>query len=234
MRSFYFQSHDGLKLHAALWGEATSKLPVLCLSGLSRSHKDFETLAPLLNRQVIALDYRGRGLSQHAPWETYTLAHEQMDILTLLQQLEIKQFNIIGTSRGGLHAMLFASQFPDLIAGSILNDIGSKIELEGLLRIKSYIGEGEVDYDPALKNTLLPLNKETQLQEMWPQFAALADKPLLTLRGETSDILSQETFERMNGYNDNTVGYLVPNEGHVPLLTGKTNEVILKFMQDLP
>jgi pimeloyl-ACP methyl ester carboxylesterase len=237
MQSHYFKAADGLILHAGVWEQASPRLPVLCLSGLSRNHKDFVALAPLLNRTVIALDYRGRGLSQHAPWETYTLAHEQQDILLLLESLNIKQFNLIGTSRGGLHAMLFAAQFPDLIAGSVLNDIGPTVELAGLLRIKGYIGQkgvnGEIDYDAALANTLLPLNAQTQMPEMWPQFAMLAEKPLLTLRGENSDILSQESFTRMNDYNDNTHGYLVPNEGHVPLLEGITAQKICEFMANL-
>ncbi|MGB8314323.1 MAG: alpha/beta fold hydrolase, partial [Aestuariivirga sp.] len=51
------------------YGSGKSTLtPLLCLPGLTRNSKDFEPVAPWLaqTRRVIALDFRGRGLSEFA------------------------------------------------------------------------------------------------------------------------------------------------------------------------
>ena len=69
--SSFITASDGLRLHARCYGSRTaSAAPVICLPGLTRTAADFEALASALShekpfRRVIALDYRGRGLSQY-------------------------------------------------------------------------------------------------------------------------------------------------------------------------
>jgi len=54
--------------------------------------------------------------------------------------------------------------------------------------------------------------------DLWPVFAALRDRPVLVLRGVTSDILSRETVDRMQSEKPDLERLEVSNRGHVPLL----------------
>jgi pimeloyl-ACP methyl ester carboxylesterase len=126
--------------------QSSHALPVVCLPGLARTAADFESLAPVLSsagqRRVLVLDYRGRGKSDYDPNpENYTLHVELADLLAVLTALGIGRAAFIGTSRGGILTMLLAVARPTAIAGCVLNDIGPVIELEGLMRIKGYVGK---------------------------------------------------------------------------------------------
>jgi len=144
-RSLFVTAQDGLRLHVRAYGTRASRaLPVACLPGLARTAADFESLAATLSsdRQVLAVDYRGRGKSDydHNP-ENYNLQVELADVLAVLTAFGIGRAVFIGTSRGGILTMLLAVARPSAIAGCVLNDIGPVIELSGLLRIKSYVGK---------------------------------------------------------------------------------------------
>ena len=142
--SRFFTSKDGLRLHMKDWGVASSALPVVCLPGLSRTADDFDSLAARLSptRRVVALDYRGRGLSDRDPdWKHYDLFVENIDILTVLEAVGIEAAIFVGTSRGGLHTMLMTGTRPKALRAVVLNDIGPVLEVAGLRRIQSYVGK---------------------------------------------------------------------------------------------
>lgn len=147
-RSSFVRSRDGLRLHAREWMPPGNeeRLPVVCLAGLTRSSEDFVELAASLAgnatpRRVVALDYRGRGLSDRDPdWHHYDLPTEREDMLVVLTALGIDRAHFVGTSRGGLHVMALAPEHRHRIAAVVLNDIGPVLELAGLVRIKGYIG----------------------------------------------------------------------------------------------
>jgi pimeloyl-ACP methyl ester carboxylesterase len=146
--SHFISAQDGLKLHVRAYGSsATSALPVVCLPGLTRTGADFDALASALAddaerpRYVLALDYRGRGLSDYdSNPENYSLPVELADVLSMLTALEIGKAVFVGTSRGGLLTMLLGRARPAALAGVVLNDIGPVLEPHGLARIKSYVG----------------------------------------------------------------------------------------------
>jgi pimeloyl-ACP methyl ester carboxylesterase len=140
----HFQSDDGLRLFARDYSPSLSALtPLLCLPGLTRNSKDFESIAPWLaqSRRVIAPDFRGRGLSHYASDPaSYRPDSELLDMISLLSLLKVDRVAVVGTSRGGIVGMLMAAFFPDRLAGLFLNDVGPELDTAGLLRIRSYLG----------------------------------------------------------------------------------------------
>jgi pimeloyl-ACP methyl ester carboxylesterase len=146
--SQFVTTHDGLMLHVRTFGSrAAGSAPVVCLPGLARTCADFGPLASALSRgreppcHVVALDYRGRGRSEHdRNPANYNLPTELADLLAVITALDLEPAVFIGTSRGGILAMLLAAARPTAIAGVVLNDIGPVIEVQGLARIKSYVG----------------------------------------------------------------------------------------------
>lgn len=147
--SVFVNAPDGLKLHARCHGSRLAPgVPVVCLPGLTRTAADFDDLAaalasnPQAPRRVIAIDYRGRGLSDYdRDPANYTLVTELADLRAILTALDVAPAVFVGTSRGGLLTMLLGCAQPTAIAGAVLNDIGPVIEPTGLARIKSYVGK---------------------------------------------------------------------------------------------
>ena len=133
----HFTAQDGTELYYTDEGQG---LPVLALSGLTRNAGDFDHVAQHLNCRLIRMDYRGRGQSEWADPASYTIPQEAADALSLLDNLNIEKAGILGTSRGGLIAMLLAFTAKHRLLGAALNDIGPEIEAAGLSVIKDYIG----------------------------------------------------------------------------------------------
>lgn len=144
---FYFSSRDDLKLFARKYGWHNYNAPVVvCLPGLTRNAADFHGLAMYLCQgeehpyRVVCMDYRGRGNSEYdSEWSNYNPIVEAEDVVAGLTALGVEDVSIIGTSRGGLIAMLLTASKPSMINAVILNDAGPEIEAKGLVRIKSYM-----------------------------------------------------------------------------------------------
>ena len=142
-------AQDGLTLHVRRYGSRhTSAHSVLCLPGLARTAADFHVLATALAadpdnpRLVLALDYRGHGQSQYdRNPKNYAIQVALADLSAVLAAFEITSAIFVGTSFGGVLAMMLAVLPPAAVAGVILNDIGPVMEPRGLMRIKSYVGK---------------------------------------------------------------------------------------------
>ncbi len=142
-------AQDGLTLHVRRYGSRhTSARSVVCLPGLARTAADFHLLATALAadpdnpRLVLALDYRGHGQSQYDRHSNnYTIRVALADLSAVLAALEITSAIFVGTSFGGVLAMMLAVLPPIAVAGVILNDIGPVMEPRGLMRIKQYVGK---------------------------------------------------------------------------------------------
>ncbi|MFN4008549.1 MAG: alpha/beta fold hydrolase [Pannonibacter sp.] len=281
----YFSAPDGLTLAARVWHPAShgnGAVPLVCLAGLSRNWRDFGDIAAYLaglGRKVVAFDYRGRGDSAHDPdWHNYAIPVEGHDIDAGLVALQLDRFAVLGTSRGGLHAMAMAHRYGrHRMSAVVLNDVGPRIELKSILRIAATLGKGMrhrsyedlalrlrsqsqdqfplldgdgwnklahqlakpdaegvlLDYDPALALTLSALDDATPWPDQWPLFEALADRPVLAIRGTRSDLLSQETFTLMAARHPHLQTMVVDEEGHAPLLwDAASQDRIARFLTE--
>lgn len=157
---YYYRSADDLTLYARDYPgpEDSQRLPVLCMHGLTRNSADFAWIASRLakTRRVISVDQRGRGLSDYDPVAAnYTPATYVGDMFKLLDELGIQRLLVIGTSMGGLMAMIMANRQARRFAGIVLNDIGPELDRAGLDRIKNYVGKrGEIsNWDDAVART---------------------------------------------------------------------------------
>ena len=139
----FFESQDGLKLYYRDFGAENTGTPVICLPGLTRNSRDFEDLANYLSarRRVITCDFRGRGYSEYDEnWENYHPLTYVQDTWTLLDHLGIDKIIVVGTSLGGLCAMVMATTQGERVAGVVMNDIGPEINPAGIERVREYTG----------------------------------------------------------------------------------------------
>ncbi len=157
----FFTTDDGARI--AYRDEGTG-IPVLALSGLTRTMADFDYVAPhLTGCRLIRMDYRGRGASDFTGAATYTVLREGQDALQLLDHLGVARAAILGTSRGGLIGMYLAYTAKARLSGLCLNDVGPALEHGGLVRIFDYLGR-----NPAAKTVG---DLVAKMPQMMPGFA---------------------------------------------------------------
>jgi pimeloyl-ACP methyl ester carboxylesterase len=273
-----YDSHDGLSLYYRDYGPGGDAL--ICLPGMSRNSKDFEDLAEHLSARwrVISPDFRGRGQSAWDPKPAnYQAMSYARDTWTLLDGLGIHQFVVIGTSLGGLVAMVMASQQAERLRAVVMNDIAPEIPPDAAARILKYVGRtppvadweaaavqarqiyGQAlpglpdefwlswvrcsyredesgkpvpDMDPAVGDALR--KAASAGFDSWNLFSALT-MPCLLLRGALSDVLTQETADRMQAIKPDIELVTVPDRGHAPLLNeGSSRKAIDTFLDRQP
>lgn len=137
------------------WGDENNPRILMCVHGLSRQGRDFDTLARELSKeyQVICPDVVGRG---HSDWlaepSGYQVFTYVSDMVALVQQLraQVKSteplvIDWVGTSMGGLIGLGFSSLPPQasgaVLRKFVLNDVGPKLRFEALVRIADYLGQ---------------------------------------------------------------------------------------------
>jgi pimeloyl-ACP methyl ester carboxylesterase len=125
---------------------------VVCVHGLSRQGRDFDTLARALSTRarVICPDVVGRGQSDWlADPMGYQIPQYAVDMLALLAQLHhrgpLETLDWVGSSMGGLIGMAVAGQaavaLPVPVRRLVLNDVGPVIQWDALQRIGLYLGQ---------------------------------------------------------------------------------------------
>jgi pimeloyl-ACP methyl ester carboxylesterase len=138
----FYSTADGLRLFYRDYA-GTNPMPVLCLPGLTRNARDFSGLAESLSPRyrVLTPDLRGRGRSAWDPnWTNYHPGTYLTDVLALLAHAQIDRLIIVGTSLGGILAMLIGASLPQRVAGIVLNDVGPEVATDAVARISQYVG----------------------------------------------------------------------------------------------
>jgi pimeloyl-ACP methyl ester carboxylesterase len=137
------------------WGNPASEQVVVCVHGLSRQGRDFDTLAKALSHHayVVCPDVVGRGQSDWlADAKGYQVFTYASDMVQLMHHLKAQRntegpltVDWVGTSMGGLIGLTLAS-LPQEVTGislrkMVVNDVGPRLNHEALVRIGEYLGK---------------------------------------------------------------------------------------------
>jgi pimeloyl-ACP methyl ester carboxylesterase len=125
------------------WGDPANPQVLVCVHGLSRQGRDFDTLARAMcaEYRVVCPDVVGRGRSDWLRDPTgYQIPAYIADMVTLLARLHATTVHWVGTSMGALIGLGLAALPDSPIARLVLNDVGPTIEPLALQRIGTYLG----------------------------------------------------------------------------------------------
>jgi len=90
-------------------------------------------------------------------------------------------------------------------------------------------GKPTAGYDTSLGRAMSVL--DGPVPALWPQFEALKRVPLMVIRGEMSDLLSDVTVEEMRRRHPNCVAVTVEGQGHAPFLKDQPSiKAIRRFL----
>ena len=172
------------------WGDPANPRVLVCVHGLTRQGRDFDTLARALSAdyRVVCPDVVGRGRSDWlADPMGYQVPTYVSDMVALIARLGVSQVDWVGTSMGGLIGLGLASlrdrQGGSLVRRLVINDVGPTIRAEALQRIGAYLGapirfaamEEAADYLWTISKSFGPHSREQWLALSRPQMKAVND-----------------------------------------------------------
>jgi pimeloyl-ACP methyl ester carboxylesterase len=124
----------GINIQAAIW-EGNGK-EILCIHGLTANCRFWDCLANALSphHKVIAMDLRGRGLSDKPP-TGYSIDAHCKDVLALMDDLGLKRPVLMGHSLGAFISLVFATRTPQRVDRLILVDGGGKLTEAQMIKV---------------------------------------------------------------------------------------------------
>ncbi|MBS1878697.1 MAG: alpha/beta hydrolase [Actinobacteria bacterium] len=124
-----FVFSDGLRLSVLDW--EGDRPPLLLLHGVGGNAWMWGGLARELgeHRRPLALDLRGYGDSQWSAGHDYLTDDHAGDVAALVAALELERLDLVGFSWGGLVALAFAAEHPELVERLVMVDISPSSEL---------------------------------------------------------------------------------------------------------
>lgn len=120
-----YASVNGVRLHYRIGGNGPA---LVLLHGLTMSGAWWNTLTPGLTREhtVIVPDLRGHGQSTN-PTGAFRIPDVSTDILALLDQLQVREFSLLGHSAGAGVSLHIAAQAPDRVQSMMLIALGHRV-----------------------------------------------------------------------------------------------------------
>ena len=116
---------NNVKLNYTSYGQFKS-ISCIIIHGLFGSKQNWTKIGKILakNAQVITIDCRNHGESFHSDSMTYQ--EMALDVISLMNDLNIKKANIIGHSMGGKVAMAVSQLYPEKVNKQVIIDIAPK------------------------------------------------------------------------------------------------------------
>ena len=129
---------DGVEIQIAQW-EGEDKA-ILCIHGITANCRCWDVIADALSpsHRVLAMDLRGRGLSE-APSAGYSMEHHCRDILAVLDDLGLERVVLMGHSLGAFISVVFGAKYPERVDSIILVDGGGKLSENQIVKVFSGI-----------------------------------------------------------------------------------------------
>jgi pimeloyl-ACP methyl ester carboxylesterase len=240
------------------WGDAANPRVLVCVHGLARQGRDFDTLARDLSSdyRVVCPDVVGRGQSDRLVDPMgYAIPAYVADMVTLVARLGVAQVDWVGTSMGGLIGLgLAALQRIGTYLGvpvfwrtveeaaqalwAISQGFGPHTPEQWLALTRPQLVPAEQDgvagfklhYDPAIA---VPVRATT------PEMAAAGQAMLwhmydslqcrtLLLRGGESDLLSAGTAQAMTVRGPRAQLHTFAGVGHAPTLVQADQRAVVR------
>ncbi|MCW3065613.1 MAG: alpha/beta hydrolase fold protein [Solirubrobacterales bacterium] len=181
------------RVRAQRSGAADAPL-VLAVHGLSANLHAFDFLAARLlagrERQLVALDLRGRGASDVTPPGTYGLEAHARDVLEAATLLGAERFDWIGWSMGALIGILAANAAPERVRSLGLIDHAGAMDPAAVDAVLA--GLNRLDFEAAdagaYVDRIRPLSPISPFTEFWETYYAYEF-------GRTSKTACREDFD---------------------------------------
>ena len=139
---------DGLKMHYLDWGNPT-KPTIVLLHGMRGHAHSWDDVAEALRPDfhVLALDQRGRGLTDWAKDGDYGIDAFVGDLEGLCRVAGLEKFVLMGHSMGARNSMAFAEKNADMLEKLILSEFGPQINPKGSQRIAKELIDVPEEFD---------------------------------------------------------------------------------------
>jgi len=222
--------------------------PLLLLHGGLTSVESWYAQLPTLSKnfQLIIIDMRGHGRSNIGQ-QPFSYDLLTSDTLAVLDQLHLKQVDILGWSDGGIVGLKLAIAHPGRVNKLIA--ISANYNLQGLTRaaivaMKHATPSNHSILARFIYYIIAPEPKQWQtlwhhVTTMWASYPQITHDELAQIKAKTlfiqgeNDLISLQHFNQMADAIPNSERFIIPNTGHNALQQRPhiINQAIVRFLE---